>query len=141
VDLVDEHDLAVAQGGQHRGGSAKPLDVGPLVIRSGVPSSAEMIMAMVVLPSPGGGQQHVVRALPRRSAPASSRDSCSRTRAWPMKSFSRLGRSVLSITRSSASASGDTSRSVSAGSAITSPPSRCERPSLGAGTHVVPKAR
>jgi hypothetical protein len=27
---------------------------GPLVIRIGVPSSAAMIMAMVVLPSPGG---------------------------------------------------------------------------------------
>src|SRR4029077_16494892 len=45
---------------------------------------------------------------PRRRALVRISESCSRTRAWPVNSVSRLGRSALSITRSSASASGDT---------------------------------
>ena len=80
---------------------------GPLVIRSGAPSSAAMIMAIVVLPSPGGPDISTWSGgRPRRSAPSSTSDSCSRTRAWPTNSSSRLGRSAPSITRSSASASG-----------------------------------
>ncbi len=85
---------------------------GPLVIRSGMPSSAAMIMAMVVLPSPGGPDSSTWSgARPRRIAPSSTSESCSRTRVWPTNSSSRLGRSAPSTSRSSSSASGDTTRS------------------------------
>ena len=95
-------------------------------MRSGTPSSAAMIMARVVLPSPGaplistwsGGRL-------RRSALCSTSESCSRTRAWPMNSSSRLGRSAASISCSSPSASGDTrSRSELIGTARRSPRDR-----------------
>ena len=82
---------------------------GPLVIRSGAPSSAAMIIAIVVLPRPGGPDSSTWSGgRPRRSALCSSRVSCSRTRAWPTKSSRRLGRSAPSIARSSLSASGET---------------------------------
>src|SRR6266700_1672758 len=87
---------------------------GPLLIRSGAPSSAAMIIAIVVLPSPGGPDSSTWSgALPRRSAPSSTSVSCSRSLAWPTNSASCLGRSAPSICRSPASASGDTNRSVS----------------------------
>src|ERR1700761_9323072 len=88
---------------------------GPLVIRSGMPSSAAMIMAIVVLPSPGGPDSSTWSGgRPRRSALSSTSDSWSRTRCWPTKSASRLGRSAVSMARASRSDSGDTTRAVSA---------------------------
>ena len=63
---------------------------GPLVSRSGAPISAAMIIASVVLPSPGGPDSSTWSgARPRRRAASSTRPSCSRTRSWPMTS-SRL---------------------------------------------------
>ena len=82
---------------------------GPLVMRSGAPSSAATIIAIVVLPRPGGPDSSTWSGgRPRRRALCRISDSCSRTRAWPMNSVSRLGRSALSMTRSSASASAET---------------------------------
>ena len=87
---------------------------GPLVMRIGAPSSAATIIAIVVLPRPGGPASSTWSGgRPRRSALCKISDSCSRTRAWPVNSVSRLGRSALSIMRSSASASADTIASVS----------------------------
>jgi len=66
---------------------------GPLVMRSGAPSSAATIIAIVVLPRPGGPvQQHVVRR-PAAAQGAGSRisESCSRTRAWPVELGEPLG--------------------------------------------------
>ena len=82
---------------------------GPLVMRSGAPSSAATIIAIVVLPRPGGPASSTWSGgRPRRRALVRISDSCSRTRAWPVNSVSRLGRSAVSMARSSASASGDT---------------------------------
>jgi hypothetical protein len=55
VDLVDEQDVALLEGvGEDRGQVAGLLDGGPLVTRRPTPSSAAMMCASVVLPSPGG---------------------------------------------------------------------------------------
>ena len=79
---------------------------GPLVSRSGVLISAAMIMARVVLPSPGGPESSTWSgARPRRRAASSTSPSWSRTRSWPMTSSRVRGRSAASTARSSPSAS------------------------------------
>src|SRR4051794_40604477 len=84
---------------------------GPLVTRSGADSSLAMIIASVVLPSPGGPDSSTwsgARCRPRAACSTSS--SCSLTRRCPPNSASVCGRSADSILRSSRStASADTS--------------------------------
>ena len=80
---------------------------GPLVIRIAVPSSAAMIIASEVLPSPGAPDSSTWSGgRPRCWALSSSSDSCSRTRSWPMNSASRRGRSAASTCRSSSAGLG-----------------------------------
>src|SRR3569833_102652 len=87
---------------------------GPEEMRSGMPSSPAMIIASVVLPRPGGPDiSRWPGGRPRRSALCSTSESCSRTRACPMNSSRRLGRSAASMTFSSPSATGETNRSSS----------------------------
>src|SRR4051812_20371806 len=82
---------------------------GPLVMRSGAPSSAATIIAMVVLPRPGGPDSRMWSGgRPRCRAPSRTSESCSRTRSWPMNSSRRRGRRAASITRSSLPAYGET---------------------------------
>src|SRR4051812_12021677 len=82
---------------------------GPLVMRSGAPSSAATIIAIVVLPSPGGPDSRMWSGgRPRRRAPSRMRESCSRTRSCPMNSSRLRGRRAASITRSSLPAYGET---------------------------------
>src|SRR6478736_4584728 len=84
---------------------------GPLVSRSGVLISAAMIIASVVLPSPGGPESSTWSgARPRRRAASRTSPSWSRTRACPTTSSSVLGRSAASTARSSPSASASVSR-------------------------------
>ncbi len=79
---------------------------GPEVSRSGVLISAAMIIASVVLPRPGGPDSRTWSgARSRARAASSTRDSCSRTRSWPMTSARLVGRSAASTARSSPSAS------------------------------------
>src|SRR5690606_8869646 len=99
---------------------------GPLVRRRWESSSPAMIMASVVLPSPGGPESSTWSGgLPRARAACSTRESWSRTTCWPTKSSSRLGRSAASAARSISSAPGVTIRSESAvpvdGSATVAP--------------------
>jgi len=54
VDLVDEQHVMLDQVGQHRGQVAGAFQRGPDVTRNAEPSSAAMIIASDVLPSPGG---------------------------------------------------------------------------------------
>src|SRR5690606_15640566 len=85
---------------------------GPLVRRRWESSSPAMIMASVVLPSPGGPESSTWSGgLPRARAACSTRESWSRTTCWPTKSSSRLGRSAASAARSISSAPGVTTRS------------------------------
>ncbi len=79
---------------------------GPLVIRSGAASSAAMIIASVVLPSPGGPDSSTWSGTPpRRCAARSIRASCSRTLGWPGNSSSTprpqrlLGGELLDVVR------------------------------------------
>ena len=65
-----------------------------------------MIIASVVLPSPGGPDSSTWSgARPRRRAASSTRPSWSRTRVWPTTSSRLRGRSAASTARSSPSAS------------------------------------
>ncbi len=106
VDLVDEQHVALVQAGQDRGEVAGVWIAGPLVSRNGVVISAAMIIASVVLPSPGGPESSTWSgARPRWRAASSTRPSCSRTRCWPTTSSRVLGRSAASTARSSPSAS------------------------------------
>src|SRR5688572_16726849 len=78
---------------------------GPLVTRRGAPISAAMIIASVVLPSPGGPESSTWSgALPRPRAASSTSESWSRTTRWPTNSSSRRGRSAASAARSRSSA-------------------------------------
>src|SRR4051812_9290374 len=82
---------------------------GPEVMRSGAPSSLAMIIASVVLPSPGEPDSSTWSGGRLRARAASSTsESCSRTRSCPTNSSSRLGRSAASTTSSSPSAYGET---------------------------------
>src|SRR5690606_29699298 len=79
---------------------------GPEVRRRAPWSSAAMIIASVVLPSPGGPERRTWSgAEPRALAASRTRASWSRTTACPTKSASRRGRSAASAARSSSSAS------------------------------------
>ena len=107
VDLVDEQDVAVVQPGQDRGEVAGVGDrraAGEPQRRAS--SRAAMIIASVVLPSPGGPESSTWSgARPRRRAASSTSPSWSRTRAWPTTSSRVRGRSAASTARSSPSAS------------------------------------
>ncbi len=102
---------------------------GPDVSRKGAPSSAAMIIASVVLPSPGGPDSSTWSGGPPRcTAACSTSDSWSRTTRWPTNSSSRLGRSAASAARSTSSAPGRTSRSVvTPASSATARPQRAQR--------------
>ena len=84
---------------------------GPLVIRSGALSSAAMIMAMVVLPRPGGRKQHVIGRL--AAADGTLQDQRKLLADPPLADelAEAVGRRAPSIIRSPASASGETTRS------------------------------
>ena len=70
-------------------------------MRMPVPSSAAMIMASEVLPSPGAPDSSTWSGgRPRRRALSRTRPTCSRTRSCPTNSSSRRGRSAASTTRS-----------------------------------------
>ena len=79
---------------------------GPLVTRSGAESWWAMIIAIVVLPRPGGPDISTWSGVrPRATAASSISDSCSRTRSWPMSSSRVRGRRAASNARSSGVAS------------------------------------
>ena len=83
---------------------------GPEVIRSEVPNSWEIIIAMVVLPRPGGPESRTWSGVtPRFLAPLSTKESCSRTLGWPINSSSDFGRNDRSISCSSECAVASTS--------------------------------
>ena len=83
---------------------------GPEVMRSELPSSWAMIIAMVVLPNPGGPANSTWSgATPRERAPPNTRSSCVRTFGWPMNSSSDLGRSEVSMSDSPADCCGSRS--------------------------------
>ena len=108
VDLVDEQHVARDEVGQHRGEVARPLQGGP----AGEPDRRAELGGddhrEAGLAQPGRpGEQHVVRAAPRRRAPSSTSSSCSRTRACPTNSSSRAGRRVVSSSTSAGSATAD----------------------------------
>src|SRR5690625_2274744 len=91
---------------------------GPEVSRRAPSSSAAMIIASVVLPSPGGPESRTWSgAEPRARAASRTRASWSRTTACPTKSASRRGRSAASAARSSSSASASRYRSSGTGAA------------------------
>src|SRR5262245_1808402 len=103
---------------------------GPLVIRIGAPSSTAMIIARVVLPSPGGPDSSTWSGgRPRLSAACRISASCSLTRSWPISSASRRGRRVASTSRSSPPASAATRRSVVSSGSLTrlAPAERAQR--------------
>src|SRR4051812_21222782 len=82
------------------------VSAGPLVNRSAAPISVAMIIASVVLPSPGGPESSTWSgARPRIRAASRTSPSWSRTRTWPTTSSSDRGRSAASTARSSPSAS------------------------------------
>jgi hypothetical protein len=73
-----------------------------------------MMLASVVLPSPGGPKISVwSRASPRPRAAAMKISICSRTAGWPMYSARDLGRTARSWASSLPAAPGSISRSVS----------------------------
>src|SRR5271170_4569599 len=73
-----------------------------------------MMVARVVLPSPGGPNNSTwSRASPRDLAAAKAMPSCSLAFSWPMNSPNHLGRSFSSNELSSSARSAETSRSES----------------------------
>ena len=107
VDLVDEQHVAVVEAGQDRrevAGVGDRRAAGHAQRASDI--SWAMIIASVVLPSPGGPESRTwSEARPRRRAASSTSPSCSRTRRWPITSSRVRGRSAASTARSSPSAS------------------------------------
>lgn len=84
--------------------SLAAMIAGPLVTRRGFSSSAAMIIARVVFPSPGGPDRSTWSGvLPRRLAASSTRPSWSHTLDCPETSLSRRGRRAASTARSSGS--------------------------------------
>ena len=80
VDLVEEEHLALLQGGQHGREVTRVLDGRSGRQPQGAPSSAAMIIASVVLPSPGGPDSSTWSgACPRPRAASSTSESWSRT--------------------------------------------------------------
>lgn len=88
---------------------------GPDVTRRLEFISWAMIIASVVLPSPGGPESSTWSgAFCLAFAASRTRESCSRTCGWPMKSARPFGRSAASASRSAVSARPETSLSCSA---------------------------
>ncbi len=123
-------------GGSRRGRAPRPRSsedsiaarspacwmAGPLVTRSGAPSSCATIIASVVLPSPGGPESRTWSgAWPRPRAASSTSDELLADDALPDELVEPRGRSAASTARSSSSAplvatSAEASRRVGPGS-------------------------
>jgi len=82
------------------------------IVGPGANSSFAMMVARVVLPSPGGPKSKTwSSASPRDRAASRAMPSCSFAFSWPMNSCRRRGRSFSSNEESSSTGAAETSRS------------------------------
>ena len=97
MDLVDEEHVAVVELREDGRQVAGPLQRGPDVTCRWASSSLAMIVARVVLPSPGGPENsRWSEPWPRRRAASSTMSRWALSSAWPTNSASRRGRSPAS---------------------------------------------